>query len=52
MTFSSFRQDARNDKVAETMTYKSVREEAWNDTLIETMAHLAVSDRKPGMIRL
>jgi hypothetical protein len=51
MTFSSFRQNTWNDKVAEKMTFNSFRQEAWNDGDVETMT-FKVSDKKPGMIRL
>ena len=51
MTFNSFRQDAWNDRVVETMTFKSFRLEGWNDR-VERQWHLIVSDRKPGMIEM
>ena len=51
MTFNSFRQEAWNDGVVETMKLNSCREETWNDRDVKTMT-FKVSDKKPGMIRL
>jgi hypothetical protein len=51
VTFNSFRQEAWNDKVVETMKLNSCRQETWNDRVVETMT-FKVSDQKPGMIRL
>ena len=51
MTFNSFRQEALNDWVVETMKLNSCRKETWNDGVVETMT-FKVSDKKPGMIRL
>jgi hypothetical protein len=51
MTFRSFRQNAWNDKVAETMTFNSFRQEDWNDRVVETMTFNKFK-RKTGMIGL
>jgi hypothetical protein len=41
LTFSSFRQEAWNDKVVETMTFNSFRQEAWNVRVVETMTFIS-----------
>ena len=51
MIFSSFRQNARNNKAAETMTFSSFRQNARNDKVAETMT-VKISEKKPGMISL
>jgi hypothetical protein len=37
MLFKSFKQEAWNDIVVETMTFNSFRQEGWNDRVVETM---------------
>ena len=37
MTFSSFRQEAWNARVIETMTFNRFRQEVWNYRVVETM---------------
>jgi hypothetical protein len=37
--FNSFRQEAWNDMVVETMTFNSFTQEAWKNRVVETMPY-------------